>query len=354
MFDFLAMQEAAAQSEPVALPDDAAANLDARLGPYRVGPGDVLQIQMIGGDRNDIHPAINARVNRTGDIALPTVGSLHVLNLELEDVEHTIQAAYVPAVYRDMVVHVEVLRTESTDVLVVGAVTAPGLVPLRRTEQDMLHAIVAAGGVNELASGRATLRRVRTPGDPVTFDLTQPYDLQRALAEAPLQDGDIIEVHAEQPNTVFVGGLVRRVGPQHYPTGTSVTVLQVLAAAGGLRTELGPKEGTLVRRLPDGSDVHVKLNLDRLARGQDPNITLAAGDIIWVPDTIGTRVAEFLNNNLFFRAGVSVNYSVTGVEFLNRRSAQSARLSGSSLQDSFDPLGFLGQNAALQNLTARP
>ncbi|MBI1825582.1 MAG: hypothetical protein HYR83_04275 [Planctomycetes bacterium] len=201
--------------------------------------------------------------------------------------------------------------------------TTPGLVKLRHNERSMLFAIVGAGGVSVNASGKAQLRRLRQPDVPSTFDLTDPVQLREALAVAPLNNGDIITVEAAQPNEVFVGGLVYRPSPQNYPAGTRVSILQAIAAASGLRTDIFPKEGTLVRRMPDGNDVHVKLDLNRIARGDDPNIDLAPGDILWVPETWQTRVQEWVNRNIFLRAGVSVNYSVTGLEYMNRTSQQS-------------------------------
>jgi len=317
---------------------------------YRVGPGDVLEVKTIGGDGEEIYPAMNIRVGRDGTIDLPNLDPINVGNMELEDIERAIKAAYVPNVHRELVVNVMPVAVGTTKVLVVGAVTAPGLVPLRRTDRNVLFAIVAAGGVTGIASGRATLRRLRHPEAEETYDLTDPIELQAALAAPALEQGDIIEVLTATPNTIYVGGLVRNVGPQTYADGGKVNLLQALAAAGGLREEVGPKEGTLVHRMPDGTDVHVRLDLQRLASGLDPNLTLAAGDILWVPETFETRVRSFINQNFFFRAGVSVNYTATGVEFLNRQHQQSQSLGGGSTQNSFDPLGFLSRNNALQSL----
>ncbi len=325
------------------------AAINQQLGPYHVGPNDVLTITLTRADQPPLFPSTAFRVDRKGEIDLPVVGSVKVVGLELDDLEDTIRATYVPGVLTDAVVHAEILTPETTNVLVVGAVSAPGFVALERHECNLLYAIVGAGGVSDNASGEASLQRIRQPELVQSFNLRDPLDLQQAIALKPLEQGDIVQVNAAEPNTVFVGGLVLGSSPQTYPTGTNVSVLQALASAGGLRTDIQPQTGTLVRRLPSGREVHVRLDLDRIAMGQDKNLDLQAGDILWVPYTWQTRLQEFVNKNFFMRAGVSVNYSVSGREFLNRPGSGGG--GGGGLQDSFDPFGFLGRNSALQGLT---
>ena len=345
---FMEMQRAAsynAPADPVVL-DAGVPDLDANLGPYRIGPSDVLSISWAGGE--GVPPALDARVDGAGTIELPIVGTVVLLDRTLEEAEDQIHDAYVPAVFQDAVVHVTLIVPHTTNVLVVGAVSQPGLVQLRRNQRNLLFAIVGAGGVADFASGIVTLRRLRRTGDSSSYDLRDPFQLRKAVAEDPLEDGDMVYVDAAQPNMVFVGGLVQRVGPQEYPAGSHISILQALAAAGGVRTDVFPKEGTLVRRMPDGTDVHVMLDLDRLACGADPNIELYPGDILWVPETWETRVQNFINQNIFFRAGVSANYNVTGVEYMNRAGQQSGQFR--SQENISDPFGFLGQNAALQGI----
>jgi protein involved in polysaccharide export with SLBB domain len=77
-------------------------------------------------------PPVQVRVERNGEIRLPMVGRVQVNDLELEDVENVIRKAYVPKFYHDVSVHAEVIQAQPTNVMVVGSVTAPGLVPLRR------------------------------------------------------------------------------------------------------------------------------------------------------------------------------------------------------------------------------
>lgn len=349
--EFLDMQRHAQAAAMERAKEEVSIKVDELLGPYKVGPSDVLGIRVTGLDQPDLFPGVRVLVDRNGDIQLPTVGLVKVAGLELEDVEDTIRAKFVPTVVRDAAVHVTIESEEPENILVIGAVSVPGFVPLLSNELTILHAVVAAGGVSQSASGKATLRRIRRPAEEVTLDLFDPIELRAALTLDPLERGDIVQVHAAVPNTYYVGGLVNSGSPQSYPPGINMNVLQVLAAAGGLRTDVFPKDATLTRRMSDGTDVHVKLCLAKIARGEEPNFLLAAGDILWVPETFATRVQDFFNQNVFFRAGVSVNYNVSGVEFLNRPGGRGNNVNGGGgLQDSFDPFGFLGQNQSLRNL----
>ena len=355
--EFIELQRQFDQTAPPEEPPPAPPEvIDLAWQPYRVGPGDSLVITNSGLNAAVV-PQIEVLVDRNGEIDLPLVGKLKVEGMEVEDIEDAVKAAHVPSKVRDLSVRVAVASYDTTNVTVVGAVAEPGFVPLLRGQRNMLFAILAAGGVAHGASaGLVNLRRLRQPGEEVELNLLDPYELQAALALDPLEDGDIITVEAAPSNMIYVGGLVNGPSPQSYPPGTQVNILQAIAAAGGLRTDITPREGTLIRRMPDGEDVRVKLNLNRLGLCQDENIMLAAGDILWVPHTWETRVQDFINRNFFLRAGVSANvsYNVTGMEYLNRQAQQGSRLSagggGVNLQDTFDPFGFLSRNAALQNL----
>jgi protein involved in polysaccharide export with SLBB domain len=359
MQEFLCMQEEHRLSppSPPATPTTKPINIDELLGAYRVGPSDVLTLSLIRMDDLGVAPPIQVRVGRDGRIHLPMAGAVRVANLELEDLENRIRQAYVPKFYQDLTVHAEVVQALPTNVMVIGAVTAPGLVSLPRNERNLLYAIVGAGGASSMTSGVVNLKRLRRPGEDVTFNLLNPDDLRAALAQPPLENGDIITVQAAVPNIIFVGGLVNAPQPEVYPPGVEINILQAIAGAGGLRTDISPKEGTLIRRMPDGCDVHVKLELNRIFKGDEPNITLAAGDILWVPYTWQTRVEEWINRNFYIRFGVAatVNYNVSGIEYLNRAAQQSGYYNNNGgLQDTYDPLGFLNRNNALQTITGQP
>ena len=330
--EFLKMQKQPT-TQPSSVSTVKMSRLNQYLGPYRVGPSDVLEVSVIG-PKGEALPPVRVRVWKDGTIELPLVGEIKVSGMVLEDVEKAIRKAYLEKVYKQAVVHVELLNVDTVSVLVTGAVESPGLVHLRRNERDILHAIVAAKGISSAASGRVTLCRIRDSGKKVTYDLTKPEELKAALALDPLENGDIITAQAATPNTIFVGGLVKAPRPQTYPPGVRITVLQAIAAAAGLRTDVLPREATLIRRMPNGKDVHVKLDLNRIATGKDPNIALAPGDILWVPHTLETRIQEWISRNISIHAGASASLTYdfyhTKDILYGRRTTPSVFVGGSS------------------------
>ena len=299
--EFLAMERET--TDEVAQP--AAASFAPRLAPYTLGAGDVLTVRVIGGQETAAPITVAARIYDDGTIDLPLVGAVAVGGLQLTAAEKAIQAAYVEKAFQEAVVHVVLEEPDTIEVLVTGTVGRPGLVALPRNQRGLIQAVAAAGGFSQAASGSVTLVRLRDPAETITMNLADPDQVRAAIALPPLQEGDMIAVAAADPNTVFVGGLVNIPGPQSYPSGVRVTVLQAIAAAAGLRTDVFPDEAVLVRHLDNGTDVRVCLDISRITDGADPNIQLTAGDILWVPHTAETRVQEWINRNIYFRAGAS-------------------------------------------------
>jgi polysaccharide biosynthesis/export protein len=359
LHQFLSSQEQPAPQAPPAATEPAAAattppaavSQDQYMGPYKTGPGDVLGVVIAGVEQTGGGASIQARVDREGNVDLPLAGKIQVAGLELQDVDKAIQAAYVPSVYRQASVHVELLKPEMTTVLVTGAVTTPGLIQLPRTQRNLLYAIAGAGGASQLSNGEVVLRRLRDPGQAISYNLRQPEQLQQALAMEPLHNGDVVIVTAAQPNAVFIGGLVMAPHVQVNPAGTQMNILQAIASAGGLRPDLTPSEMTLIRRMPDGKDVHVKLDVERIQKGKDPNINLAPGDILWVPDTLLTRAEDWVNRNIYLRAGFNfvTTYSVEGQSYMNGTAAR-ANSNNGNVQNTTDPLGFLSSQQQLNNI----
>ena len=312
--EFIQMQQARARASATEaaaeVPD--AAMLDRALGPHQLGPGDVVRVDVTAGEAAAM-TSTEVRVRSDGTVNLPLAEGVKVDAMTLEQAEAAIQQAYVPKYHTKAVVRVDVVQPMMTDVLVLGAVESPGLVSLRRNERNLLLAVNRAGGASGSASGEVTLERIRQPGESVTINLRRPEEIRAAMAMKPLARGDIVRVEAAPPNMIFVYGLVNAPHPQEYPPSTRVTILQAIAGATGLREDVFPDEGTLIRRVDD-RDVHVKLNLKRLYEAKDENIYLVSGDILWVNNTFKTRLLDFINRTIYLRAGAtaSATYTATG------------------------------------------
>ena len=285
------------------------------LRPYQVGPGDVLNVAINGLPVEGAAPAaapgpLHVRVHPDGKIALPLVGEVHVAGLTLAGVEEAITAAYVPNYVKTVAIFVEVATAdEPTTVIVRGAAGIPGLVTLKNNQRNIIYAVSLAGGFGPTASGGVRVQPIRPDQPAAVYNLTDVNDVRRALLAAPLQSGDMIVVEAEQISAVYVTGLVNIQGAIPVPPGSKLSLVRAIAHAGGLQDFLEQREATLWRRLPDGSDVRVKLNIADMIALKQPDIDLLPGDVIDVPHTLETRAREWAMTNLKFGPfGVGVSY----------------------------------------------
>jgi protein involved in polysaccharide export with SLBB domain len=208
-------------------------------------------------------------------------------------------------------VTVEVTEYHLMDVMVLGDVARPSTVELRRDRMSVLHALLAAGGPVEF-EGRVTIIPAHDPDDPVRFDLGDAPELAQAAKAGVLKDGDVMIVDRRPQSAVFVLGLVNLPGPVPMPRATSLSVLQALGSAGGTRLEFQPKDATVLRRNPDGTVLRVRLDLQRTMNGDDPDIRLAAGDILLVPHNADTRIEEFIARNLRMGFGLDATFNPWG------------------------------------------
>lgn len=309
--EFLAMQQPAPTTQasrdvsnvtvPIQPPESS--------GPYRVGTGDVLEVTIAGLEDVGLEGSFSLRVSEQGTVTMDPVGAIRVADLTLDQVESTIHGAYVPKYIKETQVSAKIVSYRTIDVIVLGEVRAPTPIELRGDKSSVLRAVLAAGGMTAVADGRVTLLKVQSPNEPAVFDLKNRVDLLRAAQPGTVGNSDVLIVERGANDYVYVQGLVNSPGPVLMPQGTRMSVLQALASVGGTLHAFAPKEATLMRRQPDGELIRVRLDLHRLALGEDPDPALAAGDMVHVPHTSNTRFEEFLARTLYFRVGVDATYN---------------------------------------------
>jgi protein involved in polysaccharide export with SLBB domain len=99
-----------------------------------------------------------------GGVQLPIVGEVRVGGMNLAQASAAITDAYAAGFLKDSRVNVFLLEKRTIGVVVLGAVQKPGIYPLPDFENDVAHALAAAGGLHENAGDVIEVhRRITEP-----------------------------------------------------------------------------------------------------------------------------------------------------------------------------------------------
>jgi polysaccharide export outer membrane protein len=147
---------------------------------YHLGPGDRVRIITFGGEEL----TGEFRVNDSGDIALPLVGTVHAAGLTPHELEAaTAERLRSSRLFRDPSVSAEVVSYRP--IFVLGEVTKPGQFPYQ-PGMTVLSAVAIAGGFTYRAVDD-TFSVVRTAAGKATEG--------RAARQTQLQPGDVVTVY---------------------------------------------------------------------------------------------------------------------------------------------------------------
>ena len=198
-----------------------------------------------------------------------------------------------------------VTEFHSQPVSVIGAVSTSGVHQLegRKTLIEMLS---LAGGVSRRRRARPSGSRAgstgarfrcRTPPPtrPAAFSIAE-IDLKSLLDGRSPEKNIVIRPHdvisIPRAEVVFVIGEVGKPGPVPLSGGNSVSVMEAVSSAGGvLRTAASSKARILRRAAGTQKRTEVSVDLKQMMQGKANDLSLAAGDILIVPDSRGKRAA---------------------------------------------------------------
>lgn len=151
---------------------------------YRVGAQDLLEVTVFG--LKDFDREV--RVNSNGQISLPLIGVVKAGGVTIPDLEKDIATKLKDGFLQDPQVSVFVKEFTSQQMTLEGAVTKPGIYPLKG-KTSLLQAIALAQGVTDLADLRGVVifRTVKGRRMGAVFDLTK---VRSGLASDPQVYGD--------------------------------------------------------------------------------------------------------------------------------------------------------------------
>ena len=165
---------------------------------YRIGPEDLIEIQVFGVDQL----TRTVRVNSRGNVSLPLIGTVQVGGLTGSEAEAAIVSRLAESYLQDPQVSLFIKEYTSQRVVVEGAVNKPGVYPLRGNT-SLLQTLAMAGGQGSLSEMQEVmLFRTDTHGKKETF----VYDVDRIRSgevDDPVVVSEDLIVVKRNPARVF-------------------------------------------------------------------------------------------------------------------------------------------------------
>ena len=247
---------------------------------YRIGPGDILSINVWGhGDLSGDYP-----VNPDGLVPYPLLGPVRAGGTTVKDF-----AARLPDLLaKDYLVNphviVSVKEYLSKKVSVLGEASNPGIHYLteRRT---LLEILSKAGGLTKTAGKQLILVRNHRPtgaqepiGNPILRLNIEKIEAGDATENIALEDGDMIFI--PKAKAYFVLGEVQK--PGTFPLDKETTALEAVTLAGWFTDKAAPAGMKLLRQGADGKQEALALDLSGTLP-KDRTFKIQDGDTLFVP-----------------------------------------------------------------------
>lgn len=249
-------------------------------GEYRIGSRDLLEVKVFE------VPELNVerRVSDGGSIELPLLGEFSVAGMTAAEaasrLEETLKAKYVNRAS----VSVVIKEYQHKPVSVLGAVAKPGSLDVSGS-WTLLQAISAAGGLTPQAGKKIYVLRRADNSLSDTLEVSTEDLLQSAstLWNVPILPSDVVNVPARTTVKVFCLGEVKQPGALEFDGNDTLTLLSVIAKAGGL-TDRASKTIHIQRREKDGRQQDIVAHYGRIVSGRERNPGLLPEDVVIVKE----------------------------------------------------------------------
>lgn len=216
----------------------------------KLGVGDAVRVTVF--QQPDL--TTEARINDRGTIAMPLVGDVKVAGLSQAEAAKSIAESLKNGkILKNPQVSVSITTLRSRQVSVLGHVARPGRIALDETSSQLTDVIAASGGI---ASGGSDIVTVLRDGKEHKVNVLKPFELQ---------GGETI--HVDRAAVVYIYGEVTRGGA--YPLVPDMTVMQAIAAGGGITPRGSERRLKLRRAGTDGQLIETDVTLRHPVKADD-------------------------------------------------------------------------------------
>jgi len=220
-------------------------------GVDKLGVGDAVRVTVF--QQPDL--TTEARISEKGTVLVPLIGEQKVAGKSAGDAGKQIADALKNGKYlKDPQVSVAVVTLRSRQVSVLGQVARPGRYALDDTSSGLTEVLAAAGGV--VATGADTVTVMRDG---------QPQKVDMISKDFKLQNGDT--VYIERAPVFYIYGEVARSGA--YRVEPNMTVMQAIAAGGGITPRGSDRRLKMRRASGDGKVVETDAKLSDVVKTDD-------------------------------------------------------------------------------------
>ena len=262
-----------------------------------IGEGDLLQITLYGVPDFNQH----VRVDSSGEISLPMIGTVKLLALSTKQAEQIIEKDLKSGGFYNNP-QVTVLQQEfgSQGISVLGEVTKPGVYPVL-TARKLFDMLSAAGGTTPRA-GRDILISHRSSPDVKKLTFSSDTDKQMD-ANVDVFPGDTIVV--TKAPIVYVVGDVRLPGGFVVDKSNGLTILQALALAQGATNTAKLNSSKVIHKTGEGPK-ETPIYLKKILEGKQKDLKLEADDILFVPHSASKGAMQGMTSVMQSVAGAAI------------------------------------------------
>jgi polysaccharide export outer membrane protein len=241
-----------------------------------IGPGDEVELTVYGAPDLSQH----TRVSADGNISMPLIGYVRVAGLSSSEAEAAIETQLRQNnVVNDPQVSVYVKEYTGSGISVAGEVAKPGFYSALGPHR-LFDVLQAAGGPTDKAANKVVISH-RDQKDATTLYISKD-PAEMAASNVDLQPGDTVVV--PKAGIVYVLGEVTRPGGYVLNSTGGITVLQVVAAAGGTTHVASAGKTRLLRRSENGFQEQ-GIDLKKLLRGKAHDVSVRDQDILFIPSS---------------------------------------------------------------------
>ena len=279
---------------------------------YRLGPGDVLEIEIVG----DLLSRVRTVVGPDGKVYFNVLPGIDVWGLTLAQARTKMVQEMQKFVREEQPISLSLRSAESQKIWVLGRLNKPGAYSLAGP-MTLIEAVSAAGGPSPATSfatrggGTMSMASSSTATDEAA-DLGRAFvlrkgELLRVNFEKLLREGDMSQnIYLQPDDFVYLPsatvGSVHVLGAVNTPRAVEftnrLTLVQAVAQAGGtLIREAFPSQVAVVRGSLTDPKVAI-VDMNAILRGQASDIVLEPQDIVYVPHSPYRVLTRYLDTIL--------------------------------------------------------